>query len=309
VRHTTQQAPFFAVRWWQLWAKALRLQHWAKNALVFTAPVLSLGIISSDVLTQALLLFVLMGVLASATYLINDLADLEADRRHPRKRHRPFAAGDLPYRHGTVAAVALICVAMAGSFALPVGCTAALAAYLLTTLAYSFVFKRQPIVDVVVLAGLFTLRVIAGGFTVPTFVSPWLLTFAMLFFLGLALVKRYAELERVVRFGASGIDSRGYTAKDLPLLLAAGVSTGVASTVIVAIYLTNEHYQRDIYQNPQALWGIVPLLLLWVLRIWHLTVHGRMHEDPVVFALRDGPSAVLGGLTAGLLLLAWFWPR
>ena len=147
---------------------------------------------------------------------------------------------------------------------------------------------------VVVLGGLFALRIIAGGFLVPTFVSPWLLTFSMLFFLGLAVVKRYAELERVVRSGGSDVVSRGYSGKDLPLLLATGVASGIAATVIVAIYLITDQYPRGIYRHPEALWAMVPILLLCVLRVWHLTVHGCMNEDPVVFALKDRISLVLG---------------
>jgi 4-hydroxybenzoate polyprenyltransferase len=294
------------MRWWRLWAKALRLEHWAKNLLVFTAPVLSLGILTRDILAEALLLFVLMGLLASATYLVNDLVDLDADRHHPRKRHRPFAAREIPPRDGLVAAAALIVISLTGSWFLPIGCTAALGAYLVGTVSYTLALKRQPIIDVVALAGLFTLRVLAGGFLVPTFVSPWLLTFAMFFFLGLALVKRYAELERVVRFGASGIKSRGYTAKDLPLILSTGIVSGVSAIVIITVYLINEQYPREIYRRPEALWAVIPILLYWILRVWHLTLHGRMHEDPVTFALKDPGSAVLGGMLVLVLVAAWF---
>jgi 4-hydroxybenzoate polyprenyltransferase len=290
-----------------LWAEALRLEHWAKNLLVYAAPVLSTQVTSSEVAWQSVVLFVLLGILASATYVINDLVDLEADRHHPRKRHRPFAAGVLAPRDGILAAVALIIAAFAISLlVLPFGCTASLGAYLIVTLAYSFAFKRQPMLDVIVLGGLFTLRIIAGGFLVPTFVSPWLLTFSMLFFLGLAVVKRYAELERVVRFGGTHVMSRGYSAKDLPLLLAIGVASGISASVIVAIYLINEQYPRGIYRQPEALWALVPILLLWVLRVWHLTVHGRMHEDPVVFALKDRTSLLLGSFSGLVLILAWF---
>ncbi|HEX8166640.1 MAG TPA: UbiA family prenyltransferase [Beijerinckiaceae bacterium] len=284
------------------WAKALRLEHWAKNILVFVAPVLAHQVASLATMAQALLLFLLMGMLASATYVINDLFDLAADRKHPAKRHRSFAAGQIPVRHGAVVAGGLIFAALALSLALPAGCTLALSAYLIGTLAYSFVLKRLPVVDVIVLAGLFTLRIVAGGFLVPDRVSPWLLTFSMLFFLGLAVVKRYAELERGTRAGGEEFGSRGYTGKDLPLLLSTGVSSGLGAIIIFTIYLINDQYPREIYRNPQVLWAMMPILLLWTLRVWHLAVHGRMNEDPVVFAIKDRVSLGLGALVAVVLI-------
>jgi 4-hydroxybenzoate polyprenyltransferase len=284
------------------WAKALRLEHWSKNVLVFVAPILAHQVASPGTLAQALLLFLLMGLLASATYVLNDLFDLAADRVHPAKRHRSFAAGEIPVRDGIAAAGGLVGAALALSLALPAGCTVALAAYLVVTLAYSFVLKRLPVVDVIVLAGLFTLRIVAGGFLVPDRVSPWLLTFSMLFFLGLAVVKRYAELERVARDGGETFGSRGYTAKDLPLLLSTGVSSSLGAIVIFTIYLINDQYPRAIYGHPQVLWAMMPILLLWTLRVWHLAVHGRMNEDPVVFALKDRVSLWLGALVAIVLI-------
>jgi hypothetical protein len=185
----------------RVWATALRLRHWSKNVLVFVAPVLALHMSAASI-PQALLLFLLMGALASATYLVNDLLDLAADRQHPTKRFRPFASGAIPARDGAAAAAILILLALGLGLLLPWAAQASLVAYLVITLAYSFVLKRQPIVDVFVLAGLFTLRVLAGSLLLPTPVSPWLLTFSMLFFLGLAMIKRYAELDRVVKAGA-----------------------------------------------------------------------------------------------------------
>jgi 4-hydroxybenzoate polyprenyltransferase/phosphoserine phosphatase len=287
------------------WVRALRLEHWAKNSLVFVAPVLGFQQLTPLAALQVLILFVAMGLLASATYIVNDLFDLAADRQHPRKRFRPFAAGVIPVRDGLVAACALLLVSFGLALFLPRAALLALLAYLAVTLAYSLALKRQPIVDVIVLAGLFTLRVLAGSLLVATTVSPWLLSFSMLFFLGLAMVKRYAELERVIRSGGSEVLSRGYSARDLPLLLSAGVAAGFSSVVLFTIYLINDHYPRDIYNNPAALWGMMPILLLFVLRIWHLAAHGKMHEDPVVFALRDRFSLGLGGAMIVTLIAAW----
>lgn len=297
----------FPSRRWRprVWAKALRLEHWAKNVLVFLAPILGLEITSPMVLMQSLLLFVLMGLLASATYLVNDATDLAADRQHPYKRRRPMAAGLIAVSDGLAVAAGLIAVSLALSLMLPLACTLALLLYLATTLAYSFALKRQPVVDVFVLAGLFTLRVIAGGGVIAGPISPWLLTFSMLFFLGLATVKRYAELERVVRTGGEAVVSRGYNSRDLPLLLAAGIGSGLSAIVIFTMYLINDHYPQTIYRHPEALWIMMPILLLWTLRVWHMAVHGRMNEDPVTFALRDRTSLILGLFVILALAVAW----
>jgi 4-hydroxybenzoate polyprenyltransferase len=150
------------------------------------------------------------------------------------------------------------------------------------------------VIDVTVLAGLFTLRVLAGSMLVEAPLSPWLLTFSMMFFLGLAAIKRYAELRRVGRTLGEGGSARGYSHLDMPILLATGVSTGISSIVIFMIYLINEQYPRSVYRHPDALWGIMPVLLVWILRLWHLSVHGRMSEDPVIFALKDRFSLALG---------------
>jgi 4-hydroxybenzoate polyprenyltransferase len=148
--------------------------------------------------------------------------------------------------------------------------------------------------------------VLAGGMLVAAPLSPWLLTFSMMFFLGLAAIKRYAELHRVVRTIGDTGSARGYSQQDMPILLATGVSTGVSSIVIFMIYLINEQYPQAVYKYPGALWGIMPILLVWILRLWHLSVHGRMSEDPVIFALKDRFSLGLGGVIVLLMLIARF---
>jgi 4-hydroxybenzoate polyprenyltransferase len=287
-----------------VWARAFRLKHWAKNVLVFVAPLLA-G--QYQPLKLSLVLFVLMGILASATYLLNDLADLAADRAHPKKCNRPLASGAISVRDGLLAAVAMIAGVLLASVALlPRGCTVVLLCYLAITLLYSASLKRLAMIDVTVLGGLFTLRVLAGGMLVAAPLSPWLLTFSMMFFLGLAAIKRYAELHRVVRTIGDTGSARGYSQQDMPILLATGVSTGVSSIVIFMIYLINEQYPQAVYKYPGALWGIMPILLVWILRLWHLSVHGRMSEDPVIFALKDRFSLGLGGVILLLMLIARF---
>ncbi len=288
-----------------VWLRAMRLRHWTKNVLVFVAPVLALKEAGLAPLGAALLLFLAFGLLASATYLVNDLLDIAADRQHPEKRHRPIAAGLIPPGAAVGMAAALLGGAALIALALPLSAGLALVAYLAITLCYSFWLKRMPIVDTFVLASLFTLRVLAGGLLLPAGVSAWLLSFSLLFFLGLAIVKRHVELARVVAAGGTGVAARGYTARDLPLLLAAGVASSFSAIIIFFLYLVEEQYPSALYRRPEMLWGLMPVILLWSLRVWHLTVHGRMNEDPVLFALKDGFSRWLGVVCGVLLLMAW----
>jgi 4-hydroxybenzoate polyprenyltransferase len=289
----------------RIWAKALRIPHWAKNALVFLAPAVGFGMLDGVIAVQAILLFVAMGLLASATYLLNDLLDLPADRAHPVKRNRPIAAGLVPAKKAIVMGLALGLAAFAIALTLPWATLLSLVGYLIITLVYSFALKRIAIIDVFVLAGLFTLRVYAGSTLLPTPASPWLLTFSMLFFLGLAMIKRYAELERVVSSGGAGVISRGYSAKDLPLVIAAGVSSGFGAIAILMMYLMAEQYPSGQYTRPGLLWGLIPVILIWTLRVWHRAVHGRMNEDPLMFAMHDRFSLGLAVFSVLILFFAW----
>ena len=288
------------------WLRAVRVQHWAKNLLVFVPLITGVQAVTLETVAQAALLFLLLGMVASATYLINDSLDLTADRQHPKKRFRALAAGRVSIPGAAFASAGLLVTSYAlAAWLLPIKAAACLLGYLVLTLAYSLVLKRQPIIDVVTLAGLFTLRILAGSYIIPGPISPWLLTFSMLFFLGLAMVKRYAELDRVTRAGRSGVASRGYMSEDLALLLAAGLASGFGAIIMFTIYLINEQYPRAAYQHPGFLWVMMPVLLIWLLRVWHLTLHGRMNEDPVVFALKDRFSYGLGLIVAIVLLRAW----
>jgi 4-hydroxybenzoate polyprenyltransferase len=288
-----------------MWIKQLRIHHWMKNILVFVAPLFAFKIGSLEVMLRASALFLAMGCLASSTYVVNDLLDLEADREHRSKRFRPLAAGLIPVSRAALAAAGLFIVALLLCAALNWAAIAALGTYFVMTLAYSLTLKRRPIVDVVTLAGLFTLRVLAGGALLALPVSPWLLTFSMLFFLGLAILKRYAEMEQIVAVRGPEAQARGYTARDLPLLLTGGIASGFASIVIFTLYMTQEQYPRQIYGHPQFLWLLMPLILIWILRIWHLAVHGRMNDDPLLFAFRDRFSLGLGACAALVLVGAW----
>jgi 4-hydroxybenzoate polyprenyltransferase len=287
------------------WLKALRPHQWAKNLLVFV-PVLLAGPLGSRAdFAGAVLGFAVLSLLSAAGYVVNDLLDVEVDRRHRTKRLRPFAAGELAVAEGALGATLLVLAAAGLAVLMPPAFRSAVAAYLAGTLAYSLALKREPLLDVLALAGLFTVRVLAGAALLAAPLSFWLLTFSMFLFLSLALVKRYAELAGLARAGdADVVPGRGYGVPELPLLLATGVASGVAATTIFVVYLVEERFPSGLYARPGWLWLVFPVLAYWLLRVWRLAVYGRMSEDPVLFALKDRCSLALGAVVLSLVLLA-----
>ena len=282
--------------------KAARIHQWAKNLLIFLPLLLAHGVTLRRLLT-ALLAFICFSLTASATYIINDLLDIEADRRHARKRTRPFASGDLSALAGLLTVVVLLSVALLGIRALPEMFYAWLLLYLVTTLAYSLYLKRIAIVDVLVLSGLYTLRLQAGSAATQTPISHWLAGFAIFLFLSLAIVKRFAELENLRATGAHPKSGRGYLLADIEQIRSFGTASAYASVVIFAIYISG----RDVvtlYHRSFLLWFIVPLMILWLSRVWLLASRGELNEDPVVFALSDGMSLLIGAAVAAVTLLA-----
>lgn len=287
----------------QLWMRALRVHQWAKNVLIFVPALASHRIFELEVILASLLAFFWFGLCASGTYLINDLLDLDADRLHVRKRLRPLASGRLSLVHGIAAAVALVVLAFVGATATLNGVfTFVLLLYLVATLWYSFALKRIAMVDTLSLAGLYTVRVVAGGAAIAVVPSFWLLAFSMFLFLSLAMVKRYTELRSALSAGRSGAAGRGYTTDDLPLVLSCGISSGFVCILVLALYINVGASQ--LYRHPHALWLLCPLLLYWICRIWRKTSRGELHDDPVVFALSDRPSIAVGFICAVLLWLA-----
>ena len=284
------------------WARALRIHQWSKNLLLFVPLLAAHRVFDLAAVVATGLAFVAFSLCASAAYLLNDLLDLDADRRHPRKRLRPFAAGSLPLAAGLVAAPLLACAAVGLALLLPAGFLPMLLAYAATTLAYSFLLKRIALLDVLTLAALYTLRIIAGGEAIPVAISSWLLAFSMFLFLGLALVKRYAEVERVVAEAGTHIAGRGYhVAHRLPILLA-GVASSAFSVVVLAFYIDSTK-SAQLYASPHLLWLLTPLLAYWLARVWRIARAGRMHDDPVVFALTDRVSL---GVLAAFALVVYF---
>jgi 4-hydroxybenzoate polyprenyltransferase len=295
------------------WFKELRLHQWAKNALVF-APLALAGIQASWFdFAAAAFGFVALGLASSVGYIINDLCDRAADRLHPTKRFRPFACGALPVSAGLaavpigiVAAVAFAAVAVVNARQ-PQLFVMALCAYLIATFLYSVSLKRMPPFDLVALGGLFTIRVLAGMAFVPPPVSLWLLTFAMFMFVGLAAIKRFAELLRMVREtgGAPAKLDRGYDTDNLTFVMALGVSCGIAAILIFVMYLILDRFPAQIFRNPISLWLIVPIVLAWLMRMWLQASRGEMDEDPIAFALHDRQSWTLGAACAVFIFFAW----
>jgi 4-hydroxybenzoate polyprenyltransferase len=285
------------------WLRAMRLHQWAKNVLIFVPALGAHKILDPATLTAVVLAFLWFGICASGTYIVNDLLDVQSDRVHPRKRLRPFAAGDLSIRSGWIVAVLMVAIAFTGAALtqswLFVG---ALALYLVGTVWYSKDLKRIAMVDVLALAGLYTLRLIAGAAAAVAMPSFWLLAFSMFMFLGLAIIKRYTELRAVLQAGSDKAAGRGYTIEDLPLLLACGTSACFVSILVLALYVNDG--SKGMYRHPEVLWLMCPPVLYWILRIWRKSFRGELHDDPVVFALRDWPSLVVGGLCLLMLWLA-----
>jgi 4-hydroxybenzoate polyprenyltransferase len=250
-----------------------------------------------------LLAFLCFSFAASATYMVNDLLDIEADRRHARKRLRPFASGDLSAVAGLGAVVVLLLLALSGARFLAAGFYGWLLLYLASTLAYSLYLKRIALVDVLVLSGLYTLRLQAGSAATQTPISHWLAGFSVFLFLSLAIVKRFAELENLRASNSPPKNGRGYLVADIEQLRSFGTSSAYAAVVVFSIYISSQSVMT-LYRKPSLLWLMVPLMLLWLSRVWLLASRGELNEDPVVFALTDRMSLLIGVVVVVVALLA-----
>lgn len=286
----------------RVWIKAMRLQQWAKNSLLFL-PLIASHEQNPNLWLSMFYGFVAFGLVASATYIWNDLMDLNSDRQHPRKRHRPMASGDLSISKAFVFMKVLGISGFALSFwALGWPFTLVLFIYTVVTLFYTFVFKRTAIVDVVLLAMLYTVRVIAGGVGAELEMSSWLLAVSLFVFLSLALVKRCAELE-FLQIEGNQPQGRGYRMSDLSYLVSMGISSGFVAVLVLALYVDSQNGTEK-YSTPEYLWGICPLFLYWLMRIWILTSRKEMIDDPVHFAIHDRISWGFLALVAVLVALA-----
>lgn len=282
---------------------ALRPHQWVKNILVFIPLIAGHRLLENGALLNTILAFVAFCLTASSAYLFNDLLDLTADRQHPRKRIRPFASGTLPAVHGLVMVPVLLIGAGAIAAMLPPNFAVTLALYYGVTLGYSFKLKNYAMLDVLALAVLYTLRIIAGSAAYPTMPYFWLLAFSIFIFLSLALVKRYTELLTLQSEGHDKSWGRGYQVSDLFVLLAAGLASGYIAVLVLALYINSPTVQV-LYSRPEVIWLLCPLMLYWISRIWMITHRGDMSDDPIVFTFRDGTSLKIGVLCAGVVMLA-----
>ncbi len=287
----------------QIWAKALRVHHWSKNILMFVPLLLAHEWFNFDLIARSCMGFGLLLAVTSSSYLINDLADIDADRLHATKRHRPIASGALPLSQALLVPVIVLPLALILAALLNIEFAMALAAYLVITLAYSFGLKRIPLLDTFIIGVLFTTRLVMGATFVGSGLPIWLLTFSMFFFFSLAMAKRHTEVLRSAGNGAS-LATRGYRPEDWPLTLNMGVTAGLASLVILVFYLVDEAFRVVGYARPEFLWAVVLFVSIWIGRVWLLTHRGQMNDDPVSFALRDRPSLAIAAVIAILFLIA-----
>lgn len=272
--------------------RALRVHQWAKNTLLFVLLFAAHRATDPILLGKDLLAFSAFCLCASSVYILNDLLDLSSDRQHPKKRYRPFAVGHLPISVGLLVSPVLIFLAFATGLIVNYEFTLVLGVYFVFTLGYSFWAKRIMILDIIVLAILYTLRIIAGGSAASIPPSFWLLAFSVFFFLSLAMVKRYSELLVMKRLGQITAHGRGYHTEDFPVILSLGAASGYAAVLVLSLYL-NSPEVRSLYRHPEILWTVIPILLFWMSRVWLITHRGGMHDDPVIFAIKDKISLLL----------------
>lgn len=284
---TTPRKPVKAV------IKGIRVHQWLKNVLIFVPLIAAHQIANPLKWLEACAAFIAFSMCASSVYVLNDLLDLESDRHHQSKRKRPFASGALQISHGVVlTALLLLAAVVLALTVLPPFFALTLAAYYVITVFYSFWAKGRVALDVLLLAGLYTMRLIAGGAATDIELSLWLLAFSMFIFLSLAFVKRYAEMLTTLKRGERTASGRGYTVDDMPLIQSMGSSAGYIAVMILALYINNPDLNQS-YSHPKTLWAMCPLLLFWITRLWIKTSRGEMHEDPVVFAAKDKLSRLV----------------
>lgn len=286
--------------------KGLRLHQWAKNTLIFLPALTAHMFWQPGVLPSLMMAFIAFGCCASFSYVINDLLDLDDDRKHHRKKCRPFTSGEISIPTALMLAGLLLGVAAVLATFLPWHFAVWLALYLVATNVYSLKLKKIPVLDVAVLAGLYTLRVFAGAVVIKTDPTFWLVAFSAFLFFSLAIVKRLSELLHLQKQSDAEVKARGYTSADITTLQGLGSASAIASVMVLALYINGEGV-RHLYHSPNQLWLLCPILLLWLGRVWLITGRGNMHDDPVVFALKDKVSWIILLLTVTVLISATYF--
>lgn len=284
----------------KVWARLLRVHQWSKNALVFV-PLLTSQHVDPGSWVKAVAAFLCFSLAASGVYLLNDIVDVAADRAHPTKRKRPFAAGTAPILGGLIAAPVLFAASLLGSLAITPIFALTLAGYLVLTTAYTFGIKRMMMVDVIALAGLYTIRVFGGAAAIDVPVSEWLLGFSMFIFTALALVKRYVELAALLDADLPDPSNRNYRKADLDVIAALAAAAAFNAVTVFALYISSET-THALYRRPIALWLICPVLMYWLGRILIMAHRRLLHDDPVVFALKDKSSLAAAALIGVIML-------
>jgi len=284
------------------WRRVLRIQQWLKNILLFVPLFAAHRLGDSGAWWGLLLAFIAFSLCASSVYIANDLLDLESDRQHPRKCKRPFAAGAVPVWQGVFLAPFLLAGSVAIAILVGPEFLVWLLVYFVLTCVYSLKLKQLVLIDCLTLAVLYTLRIVAGAAAVGMALSFWLLAFSVFLFLSLAFVKRFAELQVQLLHGKHKAHGRGYFTDDAPLIQTLGIASGFSSVLVLALYLNSDDVLR-LYQNPHWVWGNVPVMLFWISWVWLCAHRGEMHDDPLVFAVKDKASLLAGAVFALFLIV------
>ncbi len=285
-----------------VWLRLFRVHQWAKNGLVFV-PLLAAHLFTVWAFASTAVAAIAFSLVASAIYIINDLVDVESDRKHRTKQHRPLAAGTAPAKKALMFALAFLAIAFALGFLLPIAFVVVLASYLATTTAYSFYLKRKMMLDVVALASLYTLRVIGGAVAISTVPSQWILAFSMFVFVSLALLKRYVELAARLDGSLPDPTNRNYKKSDLPVIGALSAASGFNAVTVFALYISSTSV-HILYRHPQALWLVCPVLLYWIGRAIIMAERRLIDDDPILFALRDRVSLIAFAAIAAIMIVA-----
>jgi len=283
--------------------RLLRLHQWSKNTLLFIPFLAAHQVNDLSSFMKLLLAFLAFSFCASSVYIINDMFDIEHDRRHPRKRYRPLASGVVSVQQSVYLAILLLLAALYLSWHINVAFQVSLALYFAVSYSYSLLLKKFAVLDCFILAFLYTLRIIAGGVAVSLFPSVWLLTFSLFIFLSLAFMKRYGEFILKSTLERNDKQGRGYEIGDELGTLIFGVASSFTSPLVLALYLDSESV-KVLYEKPELIWIVVPTLLFWSCRMWLLTLRGRLDDDPVMFTLKDPLSLFLLLLWCTVFILA-----
>jgi 4-hydroxybenzoate polyprenyltransferase len=291
-----------AERDFNVWHRLLRTHQWLKNILLFVPLIVAHQLSDPNGWHALILAFFSFSLCASSVYIVNDLLDLESDRIHPFKRIRPLASGLVPIWIGVVLSPVLLAASFSLAYRVGIEFSAWLTIYFAITCIYSFVLKRLILIDCLTLAVLYTLRIVAGAATVQHKLSFWLLAFSFFIFLSLAFVKRYAELEALRVRGIEKAHGRGYLTSDTGLIQNIGISSGQTAVLVFALYLNSDAVIK-LYQRPEVIWGAIPVVLFWINWMWMQANRGKMHDDPLVFAIKD-PFSLAAAVVVALIIVA-----